>query len=57
MTSREYQKSCAANFLISVKYLMVASSMLVLLMLPRFSLPYKMISVSWELLKSKIKVS
>ena len=33
---------------------MVASSMLVLVMLSRFSLPDKRISVSWALFKSKI---
>ena len=31
MTFGEHQKSCASNLLVSIKYLMVASGMLVLL--------------------------
>ena len=54
MASREHQKGWALNLLVSIKQLMVASSMLVLLILSRSSLPYKRISVSWSLLKSKI---
>ena len=49
-----HQKSSAENLLVSIKELMVASSMHVLLILSRSSLPYKRISVSWSLLKSKI---
>ena len=51
MISREHQKSCALNILVSIKLLMVASSMLVLLILSGSSLPYKRLSVSWSLVK------
>ena len=33
MTSEEHQKSCASNFLVSIKKIMVASNMLALLIL------------------------
>ena len=54
MASRVHQKSSALNLLVSIKYLMVASNILVLLILSRSSLPYKKISVSWSLLKLRI---
>ena len=54
MTSGEHQKSCVSNLLVSIKQLMVAYNILVLLILSRSSLPYKRISVSWSLLKLKI---
>ena len=39
MTSGEHQKNCALEILFSIKQLMVASSMLVLLILSRSFLP------------------
>ena len=54
MTSGEHQKSFASDLLVSIKQLMMATSIHVLLMLSRFSLRYKRISVSWSLLKFKI---
>ena len=54
MTSREDQKGFVSNPLVSIKYLVVAWSTLVLLILSKSSLPYKRISVSWSLLKSEI---
>ena len=45
MTSDVHQKSSAVNPLVSIKQLMVASNLLVLLILSRSSLPYKRISV------------
>ena len=51
MTSGVHQKSPALNLLVSIKLLMVASNILVLLILSRSPLPYKRISVSWSLLK------
>ena len=53
MTSREDQKGFVSNPLVSIKYLVVASSTLVLLILSKSSLLYKRISVSWSLLKSE----
>ena len=47
MTSGEHQKSCESNLLVSIKYLMVASSMLALCILSTFPLTYKRISVNW----------
>ena len=54
MTSGVYQKSSILNLLDSIKWLMVPSNTLVLLILSRSSLPCKRISVSWSLLKSKV---
>ena len=39
MTSGEHQKACTSDILFSIKQLMVASSMPVLLILPRYFLP------------------
>ena len=54
MTSGAHQKSSILYLLVSIKWLMVASIMLVLLTLSKGSLPYKKISVIWSLLKPKI---
>ena len=54
MTSGAHQKSSILYLLVSIKWLMVASIMLVLLTLSKCSLPSKKISVIWSLLKPKI---
>ena len=54
MTSGAHQKSSILYLLVSVKWLMVASILLVLLTLSKCSLPSKKISVIWSLLKPKI---
>ena len=46
MTSGEHQKSWVSNLVGSIKWLMMASNMLVSLMLSISYLPYKRISVS-----------
>ena len=45
--SGEHKKSCVPNLLVSIKYLMVVSNMLVLLILWRFSLQYKREQYKW----------
>ena len=54
MTSGAHQKSSILYLLVSIKWLMVASILLVLLTLSKCSLPSKKISVIWSLLKPKI---
>ena len=54
MTSGAHQKSSILYLLVSIKWLMEASIMLVLLTLSKCSLPSKKISVIWSLLKPKI---
>ena len=54
MTSGTHQKSSILYLLVSIKWLMVASILLVLLTLSKCSLPSKKISVIWSLLKPKI---